>query len=943
MEHRRSAAGKRGRATMTDSRGLAERGLKGSGVLRVLSLEDSPSDMELMQAKLAEGGIDCEMVRTQTPAQFLSALEDGGFDLILTGYAVPSFDGLSALELAREVRPEVPFILVSRPLGEELVVETMKRGATDYVVKNRLERLVPAVRRALREAEERRGQERAEEALRRNMLHLRTLVEQIPAVTYTQQVTEPASARTTRTLYAGPQIEAQWGYPPQAFVEDPELWIKLLHPEDRERVLAEDRRMNETGEPFSMEYRQIARDGRVMWIRDEAELVLDEHSRPRFWQGVMYDITDRKRAEETLQQNEQHFRAIFEQAIVGMVQIGLDGEWLRFNDRFCEILGYTRQELLRTDSRDILLPEDLKWDLERGAGILNGEYRGYSGEKCVRRGDGSVAWINLTVTLIYSSGEPQYFVAVVEDITERREAEEALSRSEILYRSVVEQAAENIFLVDIETKRVLESNDALARSLGYAPEELKRMTLYEIVAHDRKSIDRNVKLVVEAGHYFIGERQYLRRDGSFVDVEVNVSVVLYEGRDALCIVAHDVTERKRAEENLRRSLSALLALREAGQVLGSTLSSEEIVSRLLEIMRGVSRLVAAVISVQDEDGELRIWRSAGLEGLRHRARFEQEAEAARRATLEDEEQQYFRLFSLGAEEDHLVGLCLPLRAKDRVVGVLEAYGRELLADNDTLEILSSLASQAARALENAHLYEQLEERERILQDLVGKLLRAQEEERRRVAYEVHDGLAQVAVSAHQRLQAFARRHSPGTERGRRDLERILRLVRSTVSDARRIIANLRPTALDDLGLAAALAQEVESLREDGYQVDYEENLGDERLPDTVEITLFRIAQEALTNVRKHAQTRRVRIRLRCSRDEVHLEIQDYGRGFDPVLVSGESGPGERVGLAGMRERVGALGGELKIHSRPDAGTFIAVIVPLTRPAQRPVYETLDPR
>ena len=789
---------------MTGLRGLVQPGSKGSKVLRVLYLEDSPLVTQRIQANLAAGGIDCGMVRVQTRAAFVAALEDGGFELILADYAVPAFDGLAAMEVAREVHPNVPFILLSDTLGEEAAVETIKSGATDYVLKNRMERLVPVVRRAIREAEELRAKERAEEALRRSERQLRALVEQIPAVSYTQQVAELASVRTNPTLYAGPQIEAQSGYSPQAFVEDSELWIKLLHPEDRERVLAEYRRTDETGEPFRVEYRQIARDGRVVWIRDEAVLVGDELGRPRFWQGVMYDITDRKRAEEALRESEERFRATFE------------------------------------------------------------------------------------------------------------------------------QAAENIFLVDVETKRVLEANHALSRSLGYAPEELKRMNLYDIIAHDRNSIDRNVKRVVEAGRYVIGERRYLRKDGSLVDVEVNVSVVPYEGRDVMCIVAHDVTERKRAEENLRRSLGALLALREAGQVLGSTLSSEEIVSRLLEIMRGVSHLVAAVISVRNEDGELRIWRSAGLEGLRSRTRFERKAEAARLATLEEEEQRLFRLYDSGFEHNPLVGLCLPLRVKDRVVGVLEAYGRESLADRDTVEILSSLASQAASALENARLYEQLEERERALQDLVGKLLRAQEEERRRVAYEVHDGLAQVAVSAHQRLQAFARRHSPGTERGQRDLERILRLVRSTVSDARRIIANLRPTALDDLGLAAALALEVESLREDAYQVDYEENLGGERLPDTVEITLFRVAQEALTNVRKHAQTRRVRIRLLCSREEVHLEVQDYGRGFDPGLASGESGPGERVGLAGMWERVGALGGALAIHSRPDAGTFIAATVPLTQ-------------
>jgi signal transduction histidine kinase len=248
-----------------------------------------------------------------------------------------------------------------------------------------------------------------------------------------------------------------------------------------------------------------------------------------------------------------------------------------------------------------------------------------------------------------------------------------------------------------------------------------------------------------------------------------------------------------------------------------------------------------------------------------------------------------------------------------------------------VEIISSLTSQAASALENARLYEELGDRERALQNLVGKLLGAQEEERRRVAYEVHDGLAQVAVAAHQNLQAFARRHAPEPARGRRELDRILRQVRATVSDARRVIANLRPTALDDLGLAAALSLEVERLNEEGYQVDYEEHLGDERLPEELEITLFRVAQEALTNMRKHAGTQWVRIELRRRDGEVYLEVRDFGRGFDPAALETLGGsPGERVGFAGMRERVSMLGGELEIQSRPDAGTSIAATIPLTR-------------
>ena len=272
-----------------------------------------------------------------------------------------------------------------------------------------------------------------------------------------------------------------------------------------------------------------------------------------------------------------------------------------------------------------------------------------------------------------------------------------------------------------------------------------------------------------------------------------------------------------------------------------------------------------------------------------------------------------------------------VQSRDAFAAALEEGGVDLiLADYD---IVSSLTSQAASALENAWLYKELDDRERALQNLAKSLLGAQEVERRRVAYEVHDGLAQVAVAAHQNLQAFARRYAPETEQGRRELDRILGQVRTTVSDARRVIANLRPTALDDLGLAAAISLEVERLNEEGYQVDCEEHLGDERLPREMEIALFRVAQEALTNVRKHAGTKWLKIELQRRDTEVYLEVRDFGRGFDQAALQTLGGrPGERVGFAGMRERVGMLGGELEIQSRPEAGTFVAAIIPLMRTA-----------
>jgi signal transduction histidine kinase len=397
----------------------------------------------------------------------------------------------------------------------------------------------------------------------------------------------------------------------------------------------------------------------------------------------------------------------------------------------------------------------------------------------------------------------------------------------------------------------------------------------------------------------------------------------------MCVVAHDVTERKRAEDMLRRSLDSLLALYEASQVLSSTLEAEEIGSSLLRIMQRLSNLTTALLSTPDEHQQVHVWREIGLDSLPSRLRYTPEVQRVLREVLETGEHRLFWLERPGEDADSLVGLCLPLRIKNRSIGLLEVYGTETLLEEDTVEILASMTSQAASALENAQLYGELAEREHRLQELVGQLLTAQEEERRRVAYEVHDSVAQVAGAAHQHLQTFARRYPPVSEKSSEDLKRIIRLVRQTVREARQVIAALRPEVLDDFGLSVALYQEIEELRSDGWRVDYEENLGEKRLPAAVEIALFRVAQEALTNARKHGQARLARVELTRWKGEVSLEVQDWGRGFEPGALKNEDGPGERIGLSGMRERITMIGGEFEISSSVGEGTSVRASVPLS--------------
>src|SRR5580693_932963 len=150
--------------------------------LRILLLEDDPSDAELIRATLEADQIVCDVNIVKTRVEFLTALKTQEIDLVLADYKLPSFDGLSALKLSLSIRPEIPFIFVSGTFGEESAIEALKIGATDYVLKTRLSKLVPAVRRALREKEERH---KAEEALRRSEKELRDVIEAIPTCAWT--------------------------------------------------------------------------------------------------------------------------------------------------------------------------------------------------------------------------------------------------------------------------------------------------------------------------------------------------------------------------------------------------------------------------------------------------------------------------------------------------------------------------------------------------------------------------------------------------------------------------------------------------------------------------------------------------------------------------------------------------------------------------------------
>lgn len=335
--------------------------------LRILLLEDSLLDKELIQTHLTDGGVECELVRVETRTDFVTALEKDSFELILADYSLPAFDGISALELAHATCPEVPFIFVSATLGEELAIETLKSGATDYVLKQRLDRLVPAINRALREAKERAKRKRAESELRKLASELERRVEE----------------RTTQLAEA-----------------------------------------NES-------------------LREE--------------------IAERQRVEESLRKSESTLRSYFELPLIGIAITSPEKGWLEVNDKLCDIFGYDRDELIQMTWVDLTHPEDVAADLEQFNRVLAGKFEGYLMDKRFIRKDGQVIHATISVRGVRRmDGSIDYFVSLVQDITERKQAErerEQLIREQTARLEAEVQQQKSAFLAQASTE--------LASSLDY--------------------------------------------------------------------------------------------------------------------------------------------------------------------------------------------------------------------------------------------------------------------------------------------------------------------------------------------------------------------------------------------------------------------------------------------------------------------------------------------
>jgi PAS domain S-box-containing protein len=522
--------------------------------LRILLLEDNASDAELVGRELRSAGIAHEIRRVVTREAFAAALSDYRPDLILADYSLPAFDGLTALAVVREICADIPFLFVSGSIGEDRAIEALKSGATDYVLKDRLSRLGPAVKRAMREAEERRNRRIAED-------QFRLIVEKSPNAMIMVD-------REGRVVMANAQAERLFGYTRQELLE---RTVDALVPE-RFRGGHAAHRTGFFGDPRA---RPMGAGRDLFGLRKDGsevpvEIGLNPLTTPQgtFVVASIIDITERKRAEE-------RFRQVVEASPNAMIMVGRDGRIALANAQAVKLFGYPREELIGL-AIERLVPH-------RFRGRHEGYREGFFGAPQVRpmgagrdlfglRKDGSEVPIEIGLNPL-ATPEGDFVLASIIDITERKRMEEMDRR----LAALVESSDDAI--IGKSLNGVITSwNRGAERLYGYRAEEAIGQSVDMLVPPDRGG--ETARLLERIGRGETIERFETRRrrkDGSLVDVSTTISPVRdAEGRiTGASIVARDVTDQKRLVEELsRQRLAALNLAQDAEEARRRTEASE---------------------------------------------------------------------------------------------------------------------------------------------------------------------------------------------------------------------------------------------------------------------------------------------------------------------------------------------------------------------------------
>jgi signal transduction histidine kinase len=406
---------------------------------------------------------------------------------------------------------------------------------------------------------------------------------------------------------------------------------------------------------------------------------------------------------------------------------------------------------------------------------------------------------------------------------------------------------------------------------------------------------------------------------------------------ALLSIALDNLEQaqiKHAERQLSRSLRRI-----SSEVLLSTLDMEDVLALILDQLAELVAYDSANVMLL-EDGLLQMHAARGYDAYTGpielstivfdplRTPLIEETLTGNQAVILDDTQKLDNWIWVPCGRHIRSWMGVPLRVKDQVIGLFSLdKATPGYFTREHGELVLALAPQAALALDNARMFAEIREAKEQLQGFSAKMLSALEQERSRIARELHDHAGQALLALRAELQVLKHYLPSGADQALRQIEHMDGIVLETSRDLRQLAHDLRPPLLSELGLIPALEQYVEdfaSRQQIGVVFEVQEHQPGLRLPEAIELVVYRVVQEALTNLARHSQASQVNIRLKLNSGWLQMNVLDNGIGFNLRNQARLSG----FGLVGMRERVAAVGGEFKIWSRPGQGARLFIRIPL---------------
>ena len=690
---------------------------------------------------------------------------------------------------------------------------------------------------------------------------------------------------------------------------EPELlgrrFIELIHPDHQPAAERFYGRQFIRKQPSTYyEFLALAKDGSEVWIGQNVQVLLEEGTVVGF-QAVARDITDRKRAEEARLESEERLRSIVQSTGDAIILMDTRGQVAFWNNGAEKIFGYTAEQMLGQPVTRII-PQRFREAHQRGvervaaAGRLTLQADMF--ELIGLRKDGTEFPLEFSLAA-WTAKSTLFITGIIRDISDRRQAESALRDSEERFRAIMDNSPALIFIKDL-AGRYLQANRQFEIISHLSHEDLVGKTDEEVFPPEQAAVFRgNDRKVLEAGAPMRFEESALHDDGLHTSIVVKFPLRNAQNRCyALCGIATDITDRKRAEEARQQLAKDRLLLLES---TGEGIYGIDRQGRCTFINSAAARMLGSLPEAfLGQDMHERIHHSFPDSTTYPRAtcRIQKTLEGGKGCKVDDEV--YWRKDGTAFPVEYS---SFPIIEDNQIIGAVVVF----------LDITERKRAEQQLTLSHDQL-----------RKLTARLESVREEERILIAREIHDELGQALTGVKLELCLLHDQIAEVSPMMRKKLESISTLVDGTIQSVQRIATELRPVVLDQLGLIPAIEWQAHEFQaRTGIQCTLDVYLRAVTLSHAGSTAMFRIFQEILTNVARHAQASVVHITLQEQAGSLVLDVRDNGRG----VTDAELADPHSLGLVGMRERALLLGGETIFTGSPGTGTAVRVRIPLDQP------------